>query len=186
VWRSWQSGDPWLLRFFDRIRWYPVSAEELLDLRADMAAGRSELRVEPGEFVLSEHEEFLERNAASIASFREQQAAAFSAERAAWEAAGEFDPRPEPELTVVEPVTVTAPPGGHVVEAPFVSTVWRVDVRPGDRVRAGEPLLALEAMKSEAAVLAPADGEVVQVLATPGDQVGPGTALVVLAGRGAA
>ncbi|WP_158852216.1 5-oxoprolinase/urea amidolyase family protein [Saccharothrix deserti] len=186
VWRSWQAGDPWLLRFFDRIRWYPVSAEELLDLRADMAAGRLELRVEPGEFVLSEHEEFLARNASSIAEFRARQAAAFSAERAAWEAAGEFAPRPEPELAVVEPVTVTAPPGGHVVEAPFVSTVWRVDVRPGDYVRAGEPLLALEAMKSEAVVFAPADGEVVQVLATPGDQVGPGTALVVLAGRGAA
>ncbi|MBB5804722.1 urea carboxylase [Saccharothrix ecbatanensis] len=180
VWRSWQDGDPWLLRFFDRIKWYPVSAEELLDLRADMAAGRLQLKVEPGEFVLSEHEEFLARNASGIAEFRERQAAAFSAERAAWEAAGEFAPRPEPELTVAEPVTVTAPPGGHVVEAPFVATVWRVDVKPGDRVRAGEPLLSLEAMKSEAVVPAPADGEVVEVLATPGDQVAPGTALVVL------
>jgi urea carboxylase len=180
VWRSWQDGDPWLLRFFDRIKWYPVSAEELLDLRADMAAGRLELKVEPGEFALAEHEEFLARNASGIAEFRERQAAAFSVERAAWEAAGEFAPRPEPESTVAEPVTVTAPPGGHVVEAPFVATVWRVDVKPGDRVRAGEPLLSLEAMKSEAVVLAPADGEVVEVPATPGDQVAPGTALVVL------
>ncbi len=41
--RSFEPGTPWLLRFFDRISFYPVSAEELLDLRADMAAGRGEV-----------------------------------------------------------------------------------------------------------------------------------------------
>ena len=33
------STEPWLLRTFDQIRWYPVGAEELLDLRAEQAAG---------------------------------------------------------------------------------------------------------------------------------------------------
>jgi urea carboxylase len=186
VWRSWHHGDPWLLRFFDRIRWYPVSAAELLDLRADMAAGRLSLRTEPGEFALSDHESFLAANADSIAEFRARQSTAFAAERAAWEAAGEFAPRTEPDLSTVETEAVVAPPGGHVVEAPFMSTVWRVDVQPGDKVGAGDHLLALEAMKTESVVTAPADGEVVAVLVTPGDQVGPGTALVVLAGRTAA
>ncbi|NUS13879.1 MAG: urea carboxylase, partial [Streptomyces sp.] len=94
VWsgRAAASGvaEPWLLRFFDRIRWYPVGAEELLDLRADMAAGRLQLRVEEGEFALAEHQAFLAENAADISAFRARQAAAFAAERAAWEAAGEF------------------------------------------------------------------------------------------------
>ena len=35
---------PWLLRFFDQIRFHPVGADELLDLRADMVAGRGEVR----------------------------------------------------------------------------------------------------------------------------------------------
>ncbi len=35
-----RGGTPWLLRFFDRISWYPVEPDELLDLRADLAAGR--------------------------------------------------------------------------------------------------------------------------------------------------
>ncbi|TWP52279.1 5-oxoprolinase/urea amidolyase family protein [Lentzea tibetensis] len=178
VWHSWRSGDPWLLRFFDRIRWYPVSAEELLDLRADSAAGRWEFASEPGEFRLSSYQRFLDSNAESIAAFRARQAAAFSAERAAWEAAGEFDPRPDPGLSTVERKPVLP---GDVVEAPFLATVWRVDVRPGDVVRAGDPLLALEAMKAESVVPAPRDGEVVEVLAGPGDQVGPGTPLVVMA-----
>ena len=35
---------PWLLRFFDRIRWYPVEADELLELRADPRAGPARAR----------------------------------------------------------------------------------------------------------------------------------------------
>jgi urea carboxylase len=81
-----------LLRFFDRISWYPVSPEELLDLRADMAAGRGRgVEIEDGTFSLAEHEVFLERNSVSIAEFRETQSAAFAVERQAWEEAGEFD-----------------------------------------------------------------------------------------------
>lgn len=35
---SFQSGKPWLLRFFDQIQFYEVSAEELLQLREDFLA----------------------------------------------------------------------------------------------------------------------------------------------------
>ncbi|MEY9214467.1 urea carboxylase [Thermobifida halotolerans] len=181
---SFESGAPWLLRFFDRIIWHPVSAEELLDVRADFAAGRTELDIRPGKFALAEHERFLADNAESIAAFRERQAAAFAAERDAWAAAGEFDDRPEPEPVL--PKEVAAPPGGAVVEAPLAAGVWRVDVRPGQRVSAGDTLLSLEAMKLETVVSAPADGEVAEILVTPGQQVNAGTALVVLAGQEAA
>ncbi|MCW3065755.1 MAG: putative urea carboxylase, partial [Solirubrobacterales bacterium] len=95
IWRRegpFAGGEPWLLRFFDRIRWYPVSAEELLELRAEMAAGRLEVETEPRTFAFAQHLAFLEREAEGIAAFRAQQAAAFAAERAAWEAAGEFAP----------------------------------------------------------------------------------------------
>ncbi len=175
-----EPGSPWLLRHFDRISWYPVSAEELLDLRADMAAGRLVLHIEDGKFGLAEHEAFLAENAGPIARFRAGQALAFGAERAAWAAAGEFDPRPEPELTAPGPA-VTVPPGGILVEAQNAANVWRVDVRPGDRVAAGQTLLALEAMKMEMPVHAPHEGTVVELLVRPGDEVRPGTALVVIA-----
>ncbi len=87
-----EPGSPWLLRFFDRIRWYPVGAEELLELRADCEAGRLDLTTELGSFSLAGHEEFLDREAGSIAAFRSGQAEAFAAERAAWAASGEFAP----------------------------------------------------------------------------------------------
>ena len=39
-------GKPWLLRFFDQIRFYPVSAEELLKIRRDFPLGRYPLKIE--------------------------------------------------------------------------------------------------------------------------------------------
>jgi urea carboxylase len=84
VWNRWAADEPpWHLRFFDRIRWFPVSAEELLDRRADLAAGRTSLDVSEGTFSLAEHEQFLADNADSIAEFRTRQAEAFAAELAA-------------------------------------------------------------------------------------------------------
>ncbi|MFE2102469.1 biotin/lipoyl-containing protein, partial [Streptomyces sp. NPDC059468] len=70
---------------------------------------------------------------------------------------------------------------GRLVEAEFAASVWQLNVAPGDTVTARQPLLALEAMKMESRVHAPADGVVAEVLVRPGDQVGAGTALIVLA-----
>ncbi|MCV7254592.1 5-oxoprolinase/urea amidolyase family protein [Mycobacterium hackensackense] len=87
---SFEPGTPWLLRYFDRISFYPVSADELLDLRADMAAGRGQVQIADGQFELAGYRDFLAAHADSIAEFRAQQATAFGAERRAWDAAGEF------------------------------------------------------------------------------------------------
>jgi urea carboxylase len=188
VWSRYPTGSdptfadpehPWLLRFFDRIRWHPVGAEELLDLRADVAAGRGPVDIEDGSFTLAEHVAFLDREAESIAAFRQQQAAAFGAERAAWAAAGEFDPRPEPSFEPAAAIDV--PDGAMLVEAPLSASVWRVDVRPGDTVTQGQRLVTLEAMKMETALDSPLDGEVVSVLVGVGDQVVSGAGLVVVA-----
>jgi urea carboxylase len=174
-----EPGVPWLLRFFDRIRWYPVGAEEMLDARADMAAGRLDVRIEPGTFKMAEYQRLLDDNATSIAEFRSRQAAAFAAERDAWEQAGEFEPRDESTSSADTPAA-TAPAGGSVVDAPMTSSVWKVSARPGDVVETGHPLVILEAMKTEMHVTAPGPGVVLEVLVTPGDQVDSGRALVVL------
>ncbi|MFT3661525.1 MAG: 5-oxoprolinase/urea amidolyase family protein [Gordonia sp. (in: high G+C Gram-positive bacteria)] len=82
---------PWLLRFFDRIKWYPVSADELLDMRADVAAGRgTSTRITEGEFSLAAHRRFLESNADDIAATRTAMELARAEERRRWAAQGEF------------------------------------------------------------------------------------------------
>src|SRR6266576_279697 len=80
---SFEPGTPWLLRYFDRISFYPVSADELMHLRAEMAAARSEVAIDDGEFSLAGYRDFLGANDESIAAFRAQQAVAFAAEREA-------------------------------------------------------------------------------------------------------
>ncbi|WP_128427938.1 5-oxoprolinase/urea amidolyase family protein [Streptomyces cyaneus] len=187
VWSGWQQrgafepGSPWLLRFFDRIRWYPVGAEELLELRADITSGRFVPRIEEGTFSLAGYRAFLAENAESIAEFRARQQAAFATERDAWEAAGEFARVEQTTAPAAPAVEVTIPAAGRLVEAEFAASVWQVNVQPGDEVTAGQPLLALEAMKMESRVHAPVDGVVAQILARPGDQVEAGTPLMVLA-----
>ncbi|MEU4166849.1 5-oxoprolinase/urea amidolyase family protein [Streptomyces sp. NPDC026665] len=187
VWSPWQQrgafepGSPWLLRFFDRIKWYPVEADELLELRADIVSGRFVPRVEEGTFSLAAYEDFLAENAASIAEFRSRQGGAFSAERDAWEAAGEFTRAEEAGAAPPPAVEVSVPAGGRLIEAEFAASVWQLNVAPGEQVTAGQPLLALEAMKMESRVPAPVDGVVHQVLTRPGAQVEAGTALLVLA-----
>jgi 3-methylcrotonyl-CoA carboxylase alpha subunit len=50
----------------------------------------------------------------------------------------------------------------------------------GDRVRRGQPLLVLEAMKMEHSIVAPHDGTVEEVRYRVGDQVDEGATLVSL------
>ncbi|MBO3096318.1 urea carboxylase [Cellulomonas dongxiuzhuiae] len=183
------AGVPWLLRFFDRIVWHPVSASELTEQRALFAAGRLDVRIEQGAFSAREHRALLAAHAHEIAATRSRRAQAFAAERAAWAAAGELDVRAGADVPTerrpgpardgdVAPADLR--PGHVLVESPVVGTVWRVAAAVGADVRAGDLLVALEAMKLELPVAAPADGRVVRVLVEPGHAVAPGTPLAVL------
>ncbi|GLB64586.1 urea carboxylase [Dietzia sp. NCCP-2495] len=174
-------GTPWLLRFFDRIRWFPVSSAELAEMRADMEVGLLPIRIEDGEFSMAEYQRFLADHREGIDDFKRRQQNAFDAERQRWEDSGEFTRAAELAETVrVEESAVEIPEGAHAVESPFSAIVFRVDVEVGQTVDEGQSLLAVEAMKMESQVRAPAAGVVERVVAEPGSQVAPGSVLVVL------
>ena len=75
---------PWLLRQFDRLRFAPVSTEELEDLRADILAGRADLHTTPAQFSLAEVDALTRQHGAEIAGLRARRQAAFRAERERW------------------------------------------------------------------------------------------------------
>jgi urea carboxylase len=170
--------NPWALRFFDRIEWYPVSADELLELRAETDAGRGYFETEDGEFSLSEYTAYLAQNTDTIADFRIRQSAAFEAEKHRWRLSGEFDRRDDPAPLGAQNVSV--PDGAVAVTAPFTSTVWQVGTEPGAWVTEGEPLLSVEAMKMESKVVTPISGTVVEIYVNPGEQVAPGQVLAAV------
>jgi len=67
-----------------------------------------------------------------------------------------------------------------VVRAPTAGVVVALHVQPGDVVRAGQPLVALEAMKLEQTLTAPTPGRVREVRVRVGETVASGAPLVVL------
>ncbi|WP_109522729.1 MULTISPECIES: urea carboxylase [Nocardia] len=177
-----ESGTPWLFRFFDRIVWEPVTPAELLEYRAAAKAGRFDAEVGEGTFAYADHLRMLTENAASITEFETRQAAAFEAEKQAWRASGEFE-RAATVETVAEPAADPLdglPPGATVITAPMIGNVWRVEVEAGQRLAAGDTVAILEAMKLELPVHSPGAGTVLRVFAAPGAKVEPGTPLAVI------
>jgi 3-methylcrotonyl-CoA carboxylase alpha subunit len=69
--------------------------------------------------------------------------------------------------------------GGRLT-APMPGKVVSFAVAAGDKVKAGQPLAVMEAMKMEHTIAAPADGEVLELLYAPGDQVAEGEELLKL------
>jgi acetyl/propionyl-CoA carboxylase alpha subunit len=67
---------------------------------------------------------------------------------------------------------------GGGLSAPMPATVVKILVSPGDRVRAGDVLLILEAMKMELPVHATADGVVASIACRTGELVQPGQDLL--------
>lgn len=62
--------------------------------------------------------------------------------------------------------------------AQFPGKVRKVLVRPGQKVKRGENLVLIEAMKMEFTIRAPSDGSVDGILVTDGQQLSPGTQLI--------
>ncbi|MFP6848730.1 MAG: urea carboxylase [Pseudomonas sp.] len=174
------NGKPWLLRFFDQIRFYPVSADELTRIRRDFPLGRYDLRIEDSELKLADYQQFLTAEAEGIAAFRNQQRAAFDAERQRWIASGQAHFEAEevaPDLGEDAPLEA----GLHSIESHIAGNLWQVQVETGSAVKAGDVLVILESMKMEIPILAPRDGIVREVRVQPGSAVRSGQRVVVLA-----
>ena len=65
--------------------------------------------------------------------------------------------------------------------APMPGKVVSFSVKVGDKVKAGQTLAVMEAMKMEHTIAAPKDGEVMELLYAPGDQIAEGAELLKLA-----
>ncbi|MBD8199902.1 urea carboxylase [Pseudomonas viridiflava] len=173
------EGKPWLLRFFDQIRFYPVSAEELLRIRRDFPLGRFDLNIEHSTLNLTDYQSFLSHEAEGIAAFRAQQQAAFNAERERWIANGQANFESEESIAPTTDETVLEP-GQQGIDSHIAGNLWQVQVKPGERVEAGDVLVVLESMKMEIPVLAPVGGIVRDVRVQPGSAVRAGQRVVVL------
>jgi urea carboxylase len=176
MWDTYKKGQVgnlphWLLRNFDQIRFYPVSAEELLEMREE----RRPVRIEQQDFRMRDYHSFLGSIREEAAEWKERQQAAFLEERARWGAEKFVE-----AADVAPPVDEAVPEGCRGVSSPVTASVWSIAVEKGQRVEAGQRLIVLEAMKMEIAVTAPVAGVVERVGCTTGALVSAGQVLVVI------
>lgn len=172
MWRTYRKPKPWLLDFFDRLQFYPVTAQELLEMRADP---NFTPRIESGVFSIVEHQRFLQSIDAEASAFQQRRDQAFREERERW---GEYI---APALDDTPPPSEDALPEGAIaVRSPIAASVWSIAAEPGSIVAAGDKLVVLEAMKMELNITAPAAGKVLELRCAPGALVLPGQVLAVL------
>ncbi|MDR3398410.1 MAG: urea carboxylase [Pandoraea sp.] len=170
------DGKPWLLRFFDQVRFYPVTEAELDTLRRDFREGRQTVRIEEEVFDLGEYNAFLDRIADEMASFKTAQKRAFDTEVERWAAEASATEGAHEGREAAGPIEIQ----GTVVAADITGNVWKLLAQQGEKVNAGDPLLILEAMKMEFQIAAPHDGVVGSFHCRPGMMISAGDPLVSL------
>jgi urea carboxylase len=178
--RTRDFSQPWLLRFFDQIRFYEVEESELLAMREEFPRGKLALRIEETRFSLAAYRNFLEENAESIAAFRERQRTAFQEERERWA-------RAETEVAINAPALApqsldeeTLGGAEIAISSHVAGSIWSLAAKEGQFVHAGDTLMVIESMKMEIPVTAPEDGRIVRLSCREGGIVQPGTRLLVL------
>ena len=181
--KDFKDGKPWLLRFFDQVRFYPVTEDELIQMRKDFVSGNFSLRVEESNFSLKQYNNFLKENAAAIDAFRTKQKAAYVAERERWNTGGQANYTTSESAhddASTPPSKVDLPAGTRAVSTQVTGMVWKLLVKEGQHVAAGSPAVAVESMKMEFTIGVPVSGTVRQLFCREGGRVSAGQILLVI------
>ena len=170
---------PWLLRFFDQIRFYPVGAQELQQIRRDFPLGNYPLKIEETRFNLADYQQFLQQHSGAIDEFQSGRQAAFAAELAQWRRDGQLTYEQD-ESATQETDEETLPDGVAALESPVSGSVWKLLVKEGDTVTEGEAVMILESMKMEIEIHATQSGDVRKIVRQQGQSVTAGQTLLWL------
>jgi urea carboxylase len=180
--RNSKDGKPWLLRFFDRIQFYPVSANELVALRRQYSADQLKLEIENRQFRVADYHQFLEDNQGDIETFRNKQQIAFNKEVQHWHDTGmiggeasieeENQHHGEPEETL--------PEGVFALRAASGGCVLSLLAEVGDTLEKNQDVVVFEAMKMEYKVAALQAGKLEAYKVQPGDIVHQGQIIALV------
>ena len=183
VWNTWRrtpafAKSPWLLDFFDQIRFFPVSHDELMEAREGFPHGAYPVRIEETTLSYAAYAADLARNAGAIAAFSHARQAAFETERRRWKEEGLDSFVADDAAPASGPGDI---PNGHFgVSTSVPGNIWKILVEDGAHVEAGQPVAIIESMKMEITVTAHAAGAVRDVRAGPGRNVRTGDVIIVL------
>ncbi|CAN3375771.1 hypothetical protein DIURU_003799 [Diutina rugosa] len=170
------STDPWLLRPFDIVEFYPVTEAEVDAFTAEMNAGKFTVDITNTVFDHGSYTRWLEANAESIEDYRSKQ----GGERLA-----EFNRLIQvsnAELATLEapkdPLEI--PEGCEGLYSEFSGRFWKATAAEGDTVTKGQSLVVVEAMKTEMVVVAPRECKVMKIVHRNGDMVEAGDLVAII------
>jgi urea carboxylase len=174
-----EFSKPWLLRFFDQIKFYPVSTHELHEIREKFLYGKYPLTIEDKTFKLKEYKKFLKENEKESNTFQTKRQQAFEDERLMWKEKGldSFDTKIEASE---DKETLILNENEEATESIMSGNIWKIEVKVGDEVKKGDVLVILESMKMEVDIEAEINGTISQILYKEGDNIQSGDVLVVI------
>ncbi|CAF0892784.1 unnamed protein product [Adineta steineri] len=167
--KSFKDKKPWLLRFFDQVRFYSVDENELLIQRQAFRDGRLQIRIiEDNEFDLNEYEEFLQNESESIKNFIEKRDQAFNKEVSHWK--NDFEDKNDDDDSKVDEENNEIQDDDDddgvtkLIRSDVCGNVWKLLVEENGEVKIDSPLIILEAMKMELVIRSPINGKIQSIL----------------------
>jgi len=171
---------PWLLRMFDKVRFFPVTPAELDEMRAGFKSGRYNIKVEASTFNLAEYNALLAEIDDEVQAYKKQQTAAstkmleeeeaslarlkkLAAEKGDSGLGGGKEQIPDEAVPIATDIT---------------ANVWNILVKAGDKVKQNDEVLVLEAMKMEISVTSPISGTVHSIRRSKNEIVQQGDVLM--------
>ena len=171
---------PWLLRFFDQIRFYEVTHDELMDIRQKFPKGLYDIKIEQTTFSLADYKKILCENHDEIVLAKERQQKAFDEEYQRWVESGQVNFSAESESVEKNEDELVLLDDETAVESVISCSVWKVLAKEGQKVKAGDVVMIVESMKMEISITASSSGTISRILKKEGSTVTAGQALFVI------
>ena len=189
IWNTYANGNlfsqdkPWLLEMFDQIRFFPVSEEQLEEMRRDFRNGKLAIKVEDTYFNIKQYRTELAKHKEEIEAYQKRQQ----------EAAARMNMEEEKNLVSNGSSSCrnrsTANTGDEGIEleegqigiyTELTAVVGEIRVKKGDCVSKGDTLVVLFAMKMEHLVCSSENGRICRIVPRLGDMVKIGNLIIVL------
>jgi urea carboxylase len=175
-----EQGKPWLLRFFDQVQYYQVSDDELQEMRQKFASGTLKIEIEETEIKPREINQFLASISSEVKEFKRQQNIAFEKERKHWEDSGMIGGEDQDlDQGQLETTEVQIPAGCFAIRANAGGSVWEILVAEKDEIQKDQPVIILEAMKTEIKIDTHLRGVIEKILVKKGQLMNQGEVLFI-------
>ncbi|CAF1435623.1 unnamed protein product [Adineta ricciae] len=154
---------PWLFRFFDQIRFYPVDENQLEIQREDFRHGKLQIKIiEDNFFYLNQYDEFLQKEKQSIDLFLHKRDEAFNKEISLWK---NYEQN-QIETTISTEILQEIEEENEnikTIRADICGNVWKILIETNQFVNVDTPILILEAMKMELIIRSPFQGQIINI-----------------------